>query len=182
MVAVGGGAIVGGVVGSKVGEAIGHTVAQRRRQYASEHEFLESEIRATGAAIAIREEKLAAMDHENRQRKDDIAQLEVSTQDRKKVSKSAKKLLAWVEKRIAENKILLDDYQGALEYLDQTLNTSTLSLEAMANEERTAQWEKKKTALTEKRGELALQYSQLQGVGESLEQDKARLSELVAKK
>lgn len=116
---------VGGAwLGGQIGENVGGAIAIRRLKYASEYEFLDSEIKASESALTTREAKLE-------QTKADIASAEkrISTLQKNAALTEAQKkealaLKADVTARMEDNAKQKELYDGILKYQDELLESS----------------------------------------------------------
>lgn len=159
-VATVGGAILGGMVGKQIGNKVGQVAANRRKQYASEQEFLESEIAASEKALSIREQDIKSTNEKIASMQKRIDQLSAKSELTTKEREESEALRTSVSQTIEENKALLNEYEDKIAYLEYSLETSELSANATATEKQ--QWEDKYAKLQSKTKQLVAQRGTLQ--------------------
>lgn len=158
---------LGSDVGSKFGKEIGEAAANRRKSYATEHDYLESEISASENAITVREEGIQSTNSEISSTRARIKELEAKESLTRSEISEAKKLRKSLEEQVETNNNLVVQYNEKIAYLDYALNTSEENAEAKKEDK--AMWQKKHASLTEKRDALVKQR-------ESVEQQNAQLT------
>lgn len=168
------GAVVGGKVGSSLGEQIGQVAANRRKQYNTEQQFLESEIAASEKAIAVRQAELDNTNAEIERTHARIAELNAKASLTQKEKAEVQTLKNNIKEEITKNKLLAEQYDEKIAYLKSVLETSKVEANATAEEKES--WERKHASLTAKMNDLnaqrtttAEQGSQLAGSQKLLE-------------
>lgn len=172
------GAAAGVAIGGKVGEKIGQVAADRRRQYASEKEFLDSEIAASEKAITVREQDINKVNAEiaqTRQRVDElVAKADLTQQERKE----AENIKQDIEQTIEENEKLLKSYDEKIAYLEHSLETS--KAEAHASAEEKEEWEQRYSELKRKTSKLIAQRSAMQEQTQQLAESREDLEDALS--
>lgn len=150
---------VGSELGGALGEVVGEAIAIRRLKYASEYEFLESEIEATENALSTRQAQLDATRQELDELKIKVADLESRESLTAEEMATAKALKADLEVKIAENKMLEERYNDTLVYLNDTLAESESNIADLQEDKESTQ--AKLEDAKQKRDELLAQLSQV---------------------
>lgn len=154
------GAAIGAAAGDQIGKKIGEIAAQRRLQYAAEHEFLESEIAASQRAIDSRQKALQEADQQLISIESEIATLEAAEELNSRDLRDAKKLREEILEKKASNEALISSYSEKIAYLNETLESS--KARASATEEEQKLWQQRHQQLLVKRNDLETQYADLQ--------------------
>ncbi len=171
---------IGIYAGDQIGKAVAEVAAKRRRQYAKEHDYLESEIQAASSAVSVRESKLRDAEEAILSRRAKLAELEAARIRSAADLAYAQAELQRVEADLAATGTLIASYEGGLKYIDEALKTSQAAANASAQER--VEWEQKKKDLNDQRGLLADQLKRLKGVETDLTADKKRLDTLIAQR
>lgn len=143
---------VGSGLGKQIGGAIGTKAADRRKLYASENDFLDSEIEASEKAISVREHELTENEEAIASKKSRIKAL----QERKMLTEQeiaeSKALKSDIEEQISYNEELLAHYDEKLIYLNAVIDESEIS--PNSTKEELEFWEVKHKKLQDQRNEL----------------------------
>lgn len=177
LLAIAAAAKLGSNIGSAFGNEIGETAANRRRAYATEHAYLESEIAASEKAIATREQDLKQNDLEITEVRRRIAELQAKQALTAAEIADAKKIHRELTTQKETNNILLVQYNEKIAYLDHALKTSELS--ADAKQEDKARWKNKYVSLKDKRDELTRQRDGVETQNALLSNDQKILEKII---
>jgi hypothetical protein len=167
----------GVVIGEAIGKQIGETAANRRRAYASEHEYLESEISASEKAIAVREKDIESNALEIERTRKRIAELEARQSLTQSEIDEAKNLKKQLKAETDRNNTLIVQYNEKIAYLDHALKTSEES--AKAKQEDIELWQKKHGSLQEKRDTLLKQRDTVAQQNDQLDKDQKILDKVL---
>lgn len=170
-------AAVGAAVGGLAGGAVGKVAGDRRKHYATEHEFLEAEIFAADQAIANQKEKISDMDKDLASSKKEINELEKRFEADKNITRKAEKKLKKLNGEIEKNAKALAAYKDSIEYLEYSLETTKLVEEA--SDQEIKEWEGKKQDLTVRKSQLENQYATLQNYDQGLAEQSGRVVALL---
>lgn len=170
------GALIGAGSGAVAGLIAGNVAANRRRQFASEQEYLDAEIASAQNAITTKEGQLQQLEINQKQMSREIDELEIRHRQNQNVQKQARNQLEELDNQIQNNKATAVRYQESIAYLDETLKTT--KSQASTTREEKENMEGQVAALTGKREELNAQYARLLNVNEQMEDDRMRLAKL----
>lgn len=169
-----GGATLGGPLGKYIGEAI----AIRRLKYASEYEFLESEISASEKAIETRESELDKTKSDIDDAEKQIAELKNKEALTQADIAKAKSLKKETEAQLEENSLLADRYNDTLLYLNDTIKDSEENIASLKEDKQKTQ--QSLDNLKIKRDNLANQLAAIQTQSSRLEEQNSVLENLLA--
>jgi chromosome segregation ATPase len=158
-------------------EQVGVLAANRRRQYASEYDYLESEIEASEKAISIREKDIQSNNKEIESSSQEIKTLQDKSALTQQDIRTARTLQANTEQQLAESKLTLAQYDEKLDYLDASLKNSESA--ATKNKEDKARWEEKYSNLKQKRDALLGQRAVIASQNDNLTRDQKALNNLL---
>ncbi|MEP4889050.1 MAG: hypothetical protein ABJV04_03415 [Aliiglaciecola sp.] len=176
--AIGSCVLLGMKGGVSLGEYVGKAIAVRRLSYATEYEFLESEITASETAIETRQSALEKTQLEIEQTRVRIDQLKAKQSLTAAEIKEAKKLKAETEARLEESLTLKDRYTDTLEYLDSALEESESKISKLESDKEKTQ--NAYNELLEKRQNLASMLANLQITINELKSDNTVMANLIA--
>lgn len=176
--AISAGGIGGAKLGALIGKNVGEKAANRRRIYASEQEYLESEIKASQKAIVVRKKGIKDTNQKIKNSEQRIAYLQKKSALTQKELAEAKELKASTDEELKNTEILLGQYTEKVAYLDKTLATS--EAEAKAKKENISAWEKKYAVLKARRNKLQAQQAEVEQQKVALESSKEALGKLIA--
>lgn len=178
VISAGLGATAGAKLGKIIGKSVGEKAANRRRVYASEQEYLDSEIKASQKAIVVRKKGIKDTNHKITKSEQRIAYLQKKSTLTQRELAEAKALKASTEKELNNTNILLGQYKEKVAYLDKTLETS--EAEAKAKKENIAAWKKKYAVLKTRRDKLQAQQAEVEQQKVALESSKKALDTLIS--
>lgn len=169
---------LGSNIGSSIGGEIGETAANRRRAYASEHDYLESEIQASERAIAVREEDILETNNDIEMSRQRITELTEKDELTRNEIKEAKKIKKNLKRKVEKNNTLMVQYNEKIAYLDHSLATS----EKSANDKKEDKdlWKKKHASLQEKRDALMAQRDAVEDQNGQLANDQRMLDKILS--
>lgn len=153
------GAAIGAVVGGLGGAALGKMASDRRQQYETESEFLDTEVASTQNAITTKEAQLQQAQNELSQTQTQVASLEERSRNNENVAAEAKAKSQELTQTIAAYDNSLQSYQNAINYIEEVLANS----QPKPGEDPVA-LEAKQASLTERKTVLVAQYNQLNGI------------------
>lgn len=163
--------IIAGAGGQMI-RAVGPMVAKRRLEFASQEDFVESEIRATERAIASQRNQIQQLRGNLTKIRSETGELRRKRSAHEDVSRQAAGLHSKIEGDIESNKAVLVSYQKNIAYLDEVI--------AMTRREKkqTAPLEAKLNSMIARRAELRSEFRQRQGLGQELQTEKSRIEPL----
>ena len=173
-----GSALAGGALGDQVGKKLGETAAKRRRQYASEQEFLESEIAASENAIEVRQQDIDEVNSRVAQNEKRVEEFKAKAHLTRKEKEEAENLKQEIERTIAQNEQIMKDYDEKIAYLQHSLETS--KAEATASAEEKEKWEQRYADLKGKTSNLIAQRSAMQEQTQQLAQSREDLNDVLS--
>jgi hypothetical protein len=158
---------LGAIAGSLSGEIVGKVVAKRRLQYASEKQYLESEIGSAGRAISKKQAQLGSLKNRVAETRQEISNMERRDRQNQDVTAEAQGKVRELDTIIANNEVSLAKYKDTINYLDETLATSrkqpdTKGLETQRNQ------------LIAQRSQVQSQFRSLQGINDNAKTARAR--------
>ena len=171
------GCILGGKMGEQMGRAVGERAAARRKQYAQEHDYLESEIAASERAIETRKRDIASNETEIESIQARISELAARSELTRKERDEAKSIKAELEEAITKQDIILAQYEEKIAYLNHALETSKAETDATAQEIKL--WETKHASLTKKRDGLIAQKAAYDSQRQLLAQEKNTIDSML---
>ncbi len=154
--------ILGTVAGTIAGTIVGTIAAERRKQYDSEVEYLDAEIRSAKTKISEGESKLEESEKELEITMQQIDKLETQHSMNLDVTVKAAEIQKNLEKNIAENNELAQDYQDEIDVYNAIINSAP---EAQSPEEK-EQLIIQRHELKKERDELQTKYAKLINVNE----------------
>lgn len=131
--------IGGGWAGGQLGQLVGTGIAIRRYQYATEYEFLESEIKASETAIKTRQQQLDEADDVIKALEKEASNLAETSQRTEQEIIKAEKIQEDINAKIEEQKILEERYTGSIAYLDNAIETSEEKLKGTVEDKEKTQ-------------------------------------------
>ncbi len=173
------GAYIGAALGALGGFAVGNIAAERRKDYATESDFLDAEIASANTAVSTKEAQLAQLDAQIVSNKREITGLEQRFYRNENILEEAQDKYEEISAQIDENEETQIKYQNSIEYLDSIVNKQ--NTESAAQKSEIAKLESQRASLIQKRSELTNQYAKLNGLNEKLKVEQNRLSALIAK-
>lgn len=171
-------AAFGGIAGDKLGKYIGEAIAIRRMNYASNYEFLESEIEASENAIKTREDELAATKLNITTMEDRVELLKSKASLTKAEIAEATALLSEVKALREENEMLETRYDETLLYLDSALEDSEEEIASLTEDK--AKTQQAHEELLAKRNQLSMQLASIQTQSSQLDEQSTALTSLIA--
>jgi hypothetical protein len=168
---------LGSEIGSTIGKELGTTAANRRRHYAKEHEYLESEIKASEKAINIRKSEMQATDQKMARAEQRIKALEGKKSLTKKEIAEAKKFKKEIAQVVKNNETLVVQYNEKIAYLDTALSTSEENLKKTKDDKKL--WQRKYNSLKNKRDGLVEQRDSVKQQDTQLAGDQRALDKLL---
>lgn len=166
------GAIIGGYIGGKIGESVGHVAANRRLKYATESDFIESEVKNSNRAIEAKRRDVQNLRREVNRTHEEIASLQSRHRRNQDVSAAAASKLAEVNEKVDRTQSELDGFRRAIDYLDEVIATSSRQKGS------TAGLEGKRNQLIAKRDELQSSYKKMQGINSDYKKEREQLQPL----
>jgi hypothetical protein len=169
--------IIGHVVVLGIGAAVAAKIVRdRRAAYASESEYLDSEIAKSGGEIDRAEAQLARdeaaiADHRRR-----VDRLEKEASSNRAARTEAAQALKQIDADIERNATELKRTNDEVEVLDEALESSRDQKSGSAS---VADLEQRRAVLTEKRDARLKQYERLVGISKGLQREKERVSTIV---
>jgi chromosome segregation ATPase len=167
---------VGAAVGGLTGAAIGNVAANRRKHYARENAFLDSEIQVADKAIVAKKNRITELENEVTRSKKKIDQLEEQHKKNVDISKDLEAEQKRLETAIASNTEELKRHEDAISYLNFSLESS--KIEAAATEEERKEWVATSADLSARRTSLTDQFAALNGVNKDLASQSERITAL----
>lgn len=146
------------VVTTMAGHAFGEMIAKRRLQYASEKEYLESEIAATKNAISKKRQQISSLKEKVSQTRREISEMERRKRNHQNVASEARSKVDDLNNTIANITVALSKYKETINYLDESLATSRRRPNPGPGAEA------KRNELIAQRGQVQAQFHELQGV------------------
>lgn len=168
---------LGSEIGTYIGGAIGQVAADRRLAYATEQDYLDSEIAASEKAVSVREEGITKANSEIATAEKRIIELKEKESLTRKEIKEAKKIRKDFDKKIETNSFLLAQYSEKIAYLDHALETS--EAKAKETKEDTVAWQNKYDSLKEKRDGLQQQHDVVESQNIQLSSNQKILEEII---
>ncbi len=158
------GALIGATAGALIGAGVGKIAADRRRAFASEQAYLESEIAIANEAVDAKEKELVAAEAEIVRTDQLISELQQQRANNRNVSAAAESEIETLNNQIQGYESELLDYKNSIDYLKEALDTSEQEA-AQAGSDR-MQVEALQEQLLAKRNDLESQYTRLSGIKE----------------
>ncbi|MBO7924183.1 hypothetical protein C7Y69_10060 [Alteromonas sp. KS69] len=168
---------IGGIAGDQLGKYIGEAIAVRRMNYASNYEFLESEIEASENAIQTREEELAKTKQNISTMEERIDLLKSKASLTEAEIAEAQALLAEGKALRAENQLLEDRYTDTLSYLNSALEDSEEEIASLTEDK--AKTQEAHEELLAKRDQLSMQLAAIQTQSSQLDEQNTALNSLI---
>lgn len=158
-----------GSSGATIGTQVGRKLAERRRAYATEYDFLRSETASTEKAIATKEDQIAAFRKKHNEIDSEIDHLKDEERHNHDVTIDAGKLLDRVNGQIEADRQLMTKYSNGILYLAEAIRTS----KEAANQ--TAELERERNQLSAKRTSLLRQYEDINHLDRAFRASRERL-------
>lgn len=168
-------AVMGAVSGAVAGFVVGAVAKERREEYSSEAEFLDSEIASADTALSTKEAQLVELEEDLVKVERDVAKLEKRYKDNKRGSRKIKKKKNQIDKTIEKNQEIAGQYQDSIDYLDQILDTPP----SAESEAETQALLDQREQLAVKREDLQIQHARLLNIGNGYSDYAGRLQVLL---
>ncbi|GAB2699669.1 hypothetical protein [Aliiglaciecola aliphaticivorans] len=169
---------VGMKAGIVFGEYVGEAIRVRRLAYASEYEYLDSEITASESAIETRQSALEKTQTEIEEARARMEALKAKASLTAAEIEEAKKLKADTKARLDESLLLKNRYDDTLVYLDNALDESKSKISNLETDKEKTQ--QAYDELVKKRQNLASMLANLQITINELKSDEAVMANLIA--
>ena len=157
------------VVTGLLGQSVGNVVANRRRAYASEYDYINSEVQSAQKAINRKQDQISSLRSQQASVANQVHSLQAETRHNHNVSAKAASLLEKVNGQIEQNEKLIAKYHDAVLYLDTAIRTSQKATKQSASVEQ------QRNLLATKRTALKRQFEDVNHLNRDLRQSRESL-------